>query len=299
MNKLLTWIFFFISFSLISQNESVIPIEGGKLHYKTYGEGKPLLIINGGPGMSSEGFASLAKELGKNYLAILYDQRGTGASSMNEINAQTMTMDLMVKDIETLRMHLKIDNWTVLGHSFGGMLASYYVSKHPKKVKGLILSSSGGVDLSLLSSLNLSSNLNQKERDSLAYWTHKIQNGDTSHHAAIKRGTYLAPAYLYDKKLVPMIAERLTQGNMAINGFIWEDMRSINFDCKVALKNFKNPVLIIQGKQDVLDKSIAEKTHQLFSNSELYYIDKSAHYAWLEQPKLYFGKINSFLSRLN
>lgn len=299
MNKLLTWIFLFTSFGLVSQNGASIAIEGGTLHYKTFGEGKPLLIINGGPGMSSEGFASLAKELGKNNLAILYDQRGTGASTMNKINSQTMTMDLMIKDIETLRSHLKLDNWALLGHSFGGMLASYYASKHPDKVTGLILSSSGGVDLSLLSSLNINSHLNQKERDSLAYWTRKIRNGDTSHDAALKRSTYLAPAYLYDKKLAPIIAERLTQGNRAINGFIWENMRSINFDCKDALKSFNNPVLIIQGKQDVLDKSIAEKTHQLFSNSELYYIDKSAHYGWLEQPELYFGKIKTFLSRLN
>lgn len=299
MNLFFKGLLLFFSISLFAQNGTVIPIDGGVLHYKTYGKGKPLLIINGGPGMSSEGFASLAKELGKNNLAILYDQRGTGASKMEEINSKTMTMDLMAEDIETLRRHLKIDSWSILGHSFGGMLASYYVSKHPENVNGLILSSSGGVDLSLLSSINLTANLNQKDRDSLAFWTNRIQNGDTSYKAALKRGTYFAPAYLYDKKWVPIIAERLTQGNSTINTLIWDNLQTIHFDTKEVLKSFKSPVLIIQGKQDILDKSIAETTHQLFPNSQLYFIDKSAHYAWLEQPELYFGKIGSFLSKLN
>lgn len=299
MKTLLYLLLLSLSSGVSSQNEKTISIDGGNLHYKTFGNGQPLLIINGGPGMSSEGFTSLAKELGKSNKTILYDQRGTGKSTMNKINSETITMDLMVQDIETLRKYLNIEEWPVLGHSFGGMLASYYATKHPDKIEGLILSSSGGVDLTLLSSLSITSSLTQKEQDSLAYWTDKIHNGDTSHHAALQRGKFLAPAYLYDKTFVPLIAERLTQGNMTINGLIWANMRSIDFDCKDKLKSFNKPVLIIQGKQDILDKSIAEKTHQLFANSELYFIDKAAHYAWLEQPQLYFGKINSFLSELN
>ncbi|MEO6347581.1 MAG: alpha/beta fold hydrolase [Aquaticitalea sp.] len=285
--------------SSFAQKEETITLKNSKIHLTTFGKGKPLLIINGGPGMNSEGFASLAKELGKNNLAIIYDQRGTGASTIGTISKDTMTMDLMVDDIETIREHLKIDSWVILGHSFGGMLASYYTSKHPNRVKGLILSSSGGLDLSLLSGLDIQSRLSKKDRDSLNYWNQKIASGETTHFARLQRGKYLAPAYLYDRKYVPIIAERLTQGNMEINGLLWQDMQATNFDCKEALKSFKNPVLIIQGAKDIIGKNIAETAHKVFANSEIVYIDKSAHYGWLEQPEMYFGKIRSFLSCLN
>jgi len=296
--KLLVPVFILlITINAYSQHTRKIKLENSEISYTTYGKGKSILIINGGPGMSSAGFGSLAKKLSKTHQTIIYDQRGTGKSDI-EVNAKTMTIDLMVKDIETIRTHLKIDSWIIMGHSFGGMLGSYYTSKHPKHVDALILSSSGGMDLSLLQSLNITSALSQKQRDSLNYWSRKIANGDTSYHARLERGKNLAPAYLYDKSLVNKVAKRLTEGNMQINNLIWQDLRRIDFNCKADLKSFKKPVLIIQGKQDIIDKKIAEDSHKLFQNSTLTYIDKSAHYGWLEQPLEYYSAINTFLSKI-
>ncbi|HBY66537.1 MAG TPA: alpha/beta hydrolase, partial [Flavobacteriaceae bacterium] len=68
-------------------------------------------------------------------------------------------------------------------------------------------------------------------------------------------------------------------------------------DCKKALQQFTRPVLIIQGKQDIVNKDIAVKTHALFQNSKLVYINECAHYGWLEQPDQYFKEINTFLTR--
>lgn len=278
-----------------SQTEFNIVSENLIIHGTTYGEGEPILIINGGPGMNSDGFTSLAKELGKNYQAILYDQRGTGFSTISEVSTKTMTMDLMIEDIEAIRKQFGFEQWVVLGHSFGGMLASYYVSKHPEKIKALILSGSGGIDLSITRNLNLLSRLSQTERDSLNYWNRQISQGNTSYQARYNRGKYLAPAYVYNRKHAPVIAERLTQGNSAINSLIWQNLRAINFDCKDAYKNFKQPVLIIQGKQDVMEDTIAKEAHKLLTNSTLVFLDECAHYGWLEQPEAYFRSIHEFV----
>ena len=124
-------------------------------YYKTFGKGEPLLIINGGPGMNSNGFESMAKTLSKNQKTIIYDQRGTGKSKLAKLNANTISMQLMADDIESLRKHLKVEKWNILGHSFGGMLASYYATVYPNSIDKLILSSSGGVDLALLKTPNL------------------------------------------------------------------------------------------------------------------------------------------------
>lgn len=298
MKTLYSILLFILPVSAIAQNEQTIILEKSKIHISTFGKGEPLLIINGGPGMSSQGFASLAKELGKTNLAILYDQRGTGQSTINSISENTMTMDLMVEDIENIRKHFKFQEWVVLGHSFGGMLASYYLKKHPNRIKRLILSGSGGHDLSITRNLNLHARLTQTERDSLNYWNERIYQGDTSYQARYNRGKYLAPAYVYNRKHVPIVAERLTQGNRTINSLIWQNIRTINFDCSDAFRDFKKPVLIIQGKQDVMGDTIAKQAHKLLTNSQLVFIDACAHYGWLEQPKAYYKNIHEFMKVL-
>ena len=200
--------------------------------------------------------------------------------------------------MEKLRKHLNLENWTILGHSFGGIMAAYYTSKHPKNVDKLIFSSSGGLDLSLLSYVGqrVNARLSQQERDSLNYWTTKMNGGDNSYETRLGRGRSLAPAYVEDKSYVPVIAERLTQSNMQINGLVWSDLRRIKYDTKKEMSTFKRPVLILQGTEDILDVSTAELAHKTFPNSKLVLLEDCAHYGWLDSKEAYFGAIHSFLN---
>lgn len=268
------------------------------IFYKTFGSGKPLLIINGGPGMNSEGFEGLAKTLSANFQSIIYDQRGTGKSTLNVLDSSTINMKLMIDDIESIRKHLKIEKWSVLGHSFGGMVASYYATQYPEHIEKIVLSSSGGIDLDLLNYVQgqINSKLSKSDLDSVNYWTKKINEGDNGHYAKLERGKHLAPAYVIDKKYIPIIAERLTQLNSAINQLIWADLTKINFNCKTKLKLFSNPVLIIQGKQDIIKAETAEKAHHALPNSKVVYMDHCIHYGWLDNEEVYFQEINKFFS---
>ncbi len=269
------------------------------ISYKLYGTGKPLLIINGGPGMNSDGFQSLAIRLSINNEIILYDQRGTGKSTLSVLDTNTITMDLMISDIEQLRKHLKIEKWAVLGHSFGGMLASYYATKYPEVIDKIILSSSGGIDLGLLDYVGtaINSRLSKGAQDSVAHWNKKISEGDTSHYARLERGKNLAPAYVMNKKYVPVIAERLTQSNSLVNELVWINLQKIKFDCAPRLKTFDKPVLIIQGQQDIVSAETAQKAHKVFSKSSLVFMEHCIHYGWLDNEEVYFKTLNSFLAK--
>jgi proline iminopeptidase len=271
--------------------------DGTPLHYKLYGKGKPLVIINGGPGMNCNGFEALAKELSKNNLCILYDQRGTGLSKLAVLDSTTITMDLMVADLETLRQHLQLKKWSILGHSFGGILGSYYLTKFSSRVEKVIFSASGGIDLGLLDYVGaaINANLSKAEQDSLRIWNEIIARGDTTQAARLGRGRALAPAYLFNKKFVPVLAERLTQGNGQINQLVWDDLRRIQFDCAAKLKSCKQPVLLIQGKQDIIKAETAERAKRIFAHSKLVLMDHCGHYGWLDNPKVYFKEIGAFL----
>jgi proline iminopeptidase len=285
--------------NVCAQEEGTIESDGSKLFYRTFGSGEPLLIINGGPGMNSDGFAPLAETLSKNNKTIIYDQRGTGKSIIKMLDSTTVTMDLMVKDIENLRKHLGINQWNILGHSFGGMLASYYATLHPGRIRSLILSSSGGVDLGLLryASSTINTKLTTGQLQQLRFWTGKISEGDTSYHARLQRALALAPAYVYDKKHVPAIAERLTQGNTEVNRLVWQDMNRINFNCKEKLGSASFPVLVIQGKDDIVTAETAMQSKNAFKYAKIVWLDDTVHYGWLDNPGQYFKAIQQLLSR--
>lgn len=100
-------------------------------------QGQPVVFLHGGPG------GGIGPDLRrffdpKAYRIILFDQRGSGASTPNAELKDNTTWDL-VKDIETLREMFKIDKWVVFGGSWGSTLALAYAITHPDRVKGLIL----------------------------------------------------------------------------------------------------------------------------------------------------------------
>ena len=295
-------LFLFLTFliSCLTIAQEVHDIEHGNntIHLTTYGSGEPILIINGGPGMHSEGFKPLAKIIAQTNMAIIYDQRGTGRSKIPLVDTSSITIDSMVADIEVIRNYLNLNSWIVLGHSFGGMLASYYTSRYPERVKGLILSSSGGIDMDLFSRINITSRLTKLQQDSLSYWTSQVKDGDTTYFAKFQKGKFLAPAYLYDQSNVPVVAHRLTQVNLKVNQLVFQDLRKIQFDCSEDLKKFKNPVLIIQGREDIVDELTAQKAHSVFQKSTLVLLEECVHYGWLDQPERYFESINNYLAEL-
>lgn len=296
--KLYFFIVFITAFGF-SQTDATITSGNSKLHFRTFGKGKPLLIINGGPGMNSEGFAGVAEEISKfGYQTIIYDQRGTGKSTLEKINSETITMDLMVQDMENLRKHLKIDKWIILGHSFGGIMAAYYTTKHPETIDKLIFSSSGGLNMSFTSYVQnrLQNNLNKIQRDSLSFYQRKLEAGDNSMATLKKRASFLANAYVFDKSKAPIIASRLTQTKFEINALVFENLRKIDFDCTYKFKNFTKPVLVLQGKNDIISIETAQEIANAFPNSKLVLMDNCAHYGWLDAPKVYFDSIKSFLN---
>jgi proline iminopeptidase len=68
----------------------------------------------------------------------LFDQRGCGQSTPHASLTDNTTWDLL-SDIETLRCHLGIERWQVVGGSWGSTLALAYGLTHPARVSELVL----------------------------------------------------------------------------------------------------------------------------------------------------------------
>lgn len=99
--------------------------------------GKPVVFLHGGPGGGSDPIYRRYFDPNK-WRVVLFDQRGCGRSTPHAELRENTTWDL-VSDIETLRQHLGIEQWTVFGGSWGSTLSLAYSQTHPHACNGLIL----------------------------------------------------------------------------------------------------------------------------------------------------------------
>ena len=115
----------------------LVRVPGAELFVRRVGSGRPAVVLHGGPGADHEylrpGFDALAegREL------IYYDQRGGGRSPVPRTVPVGWTEQ--VADLEALRQHWEIERLTIVGYSWGGLLALLYALEHPGRVGRLAL----------------------------------------------------------------------------------------------------------------------------------------------------------------
>ena len=113
-----------------------IPIRDISLFVKVIGDGYPLLLMHGGPGMDHTSLLRLQPLAGR-FTLIYYDHRCNGRS--DGVPVSSMTWDNLTADAEALRRALGFEQWAVLGHSFGGMVALEYALRYPESLSHLLL----------------------------------------------------------------------------------------------------------------------------------------------------------------
>lgn len=120
------------------QNNTIKTSDGVSLFAKISGNGDVCIFVHGGPGAWSESFEKLGGNTLEDKLTMCYyDQRGCGKSASAKDN--NYSLDRMVEDIEDIRKNLNTSKVFIMGHSFGGILATEYARKYPQHVQGLIL----------------------------------------------------------------------------------------------------------------------------------------------------------------
>lgn len=118
--------------------------DGHQVHWECCGnpEGKPAFYLHGGPGSgASPGQRRFFDP--DAYRIVVFDQRGSGRSrplaSAPEADLRTNTTRHLIADIEALRQLHGVEQWTILGLSWGTTLGLAYAQAHPQHVSALVL----------------------------------------------------------------------------------------------------------------------------------------------------------------
>jgi aminoacrylate hydrolase len=110
-------------------------IGNGEIHYETYGEGPPLLMV-AGLGGTADYWNPQIEAFAKDYTVILHDHRGTGQSSHSEIE---YSVEQMADDLLRLMDVLKITQAHVVGHSTGAAMALILSVKAPGRLASAVV----------------------------------------------------------------------------------------------------------------------------------------------------------------
>src|SRR5207249_740851 len=116
---------------------ATVELDGVRLFTRRAGDGPPVVVLHGGPGAHHDYLLPQYDLLARGRTLLYYDQRGGGRSPVGRDTPVGWREH--VADLEALRRHWSIDRLTLLGYSWGGLLAVLYWLEHPQRVERLAL----------------------------------------------------------------------------------------------------------------------------------------------------------------
>ncbi len=280
------------------KDEKITRGDGFDLYYHTIGAGEPIVLLSGGPGMDVDLLKPVAVELGHDYQCVLLEQRGTGRSRLKAYSPATLSLDLYVEDLDALRDHLKLDKLTLLGNSWGMMLALAYATAHPDRVRAIVTMGSGPIDYQNFPVFNdnIRSRLWPTDRDAEL----RAQRQRDREAAVRDDLRAILPGYFYDHELGERYAHSVSADlfNASINGPVMGGLLRAHFDLRPGLRGVTAPVLLLQGRQDPAGEANLYEAHEALSGSRLEFLEKCGHLPWVEQPDRFYRACRLFLGEV-
>ena len=124
-----------------------LDLGGLRYHYLDEGEGEPVVMLHGNPTWSFA-YRKLVEALRPAYRTVVPDHIGCGRSEKPDDSRYDYTLERRVADLEALLDHLGIDaGITLVVHDWGGMIGLTYATRHPERIKRLVVLNTGAFHL--------------------------------------------------------------------------------------------------------------------------------------------------------
>jgi len=305
MQSLLFVILFFAVPNLQSQNqtqpssEGTVAVNGARLYYEVFGKGEPIVILHGGAGLDHTYLLPQMLKLADHYSLIFYDQRGSGRST-GAVDSVSITVDNFVNDLEQVRKALHFEQITLLGHSWGGLLAMEYACRFPNRVRRMILASSVGSTSAWEVPFAQNREARRTSLDSAALVNIMASDGFAKRAPPVMEEfvrTFFR-SYFYNQSLADSLtltfSPQTADNVLPILGLMSKQIAS--YDIRKQLATLTCPVLILHGDADPIPLKYAEETQAVMKNSKLVVLKNSGHFPYIEVPQEFFSACEEFLA---
>jgi proline iminopeptidase len=268
-------------------------VRGIEIFERRIGSGPPVVVLHGGPGAHHDyllpGFDALAR--GREL--IYYDQRGGGQSPVPR--DVPVGWREQVADLEELRSQWGLDRLTLLGYSWGGLLALLYAAEQPDRVDRLALVSPAPAWREARNEFerrfqerNLAPPLQQQRAELRASG---LRERDPAAYAQRVFELSVAP-YFFDparaRDLTPFRVTGRTQQE------VWGSLGE--YDLRPELTRLRLPAIILQGDSDVIPVDTSSTVAQLLG-AEFHLLPRCGHVPYIEAYQEFVALLDGFLPR--
>ena len=280
------------------------------------GTGRNVLIIHGGPGEPFAHPMSGLEPLTNEFRFHYYDQRGCGKSTrpIDKFNSpnmyenmtvldRTLGLGTQIADIERIRQILGDEKLILIGHSWGGFLASLYAAEFPEHVDALILISPANTlvmpqpdaDSDLFASVR--EKLPADQQPEFDEFMKEYMNFNSLFQKS--DSDLVAMNEEFGKYYVQVVDMPMQMPQQAKPGgwMVWGMYMSMGqrHDYRPALKGVTAPVLVIHGTNDLQSEAASRLYAETFPNAEFVAIQNASHFSFEEQPAVFAKVVGEFL----
>lgn len=277
----------------------LVAIDDTKLFVETRGEGYPLLVLHGGPGVDHNVFADYLDPLTDEFRLLLVDLRACGLSESSP--PHTWTLERHAQDVIMLARALGLERYAVLGHSFGAFVALQNAVDFPGMAAQTIVCAGVG-SMRWLDAVekNLAAFEPVELREQVtASWAREPEVETQEGFAQLMREQF--PFHFADP-LDPRIEEYLERSSGMV--YAPEVLRRSSaegyggIELEDRLQDVAAPTLVLAGRYDrTCVVQAAEVMAQGIAESELVVFEHSGHMMFVEEQDLFVAVVRSFLQR--
>jgi proline iminopeptidase len=295
------------------QQDGFVDAHGVLIYYVSFGTGSPLVIVHGGPGADHTYFLPWLLPLARTHRLVFIDERGSGRSQRLQ-DTSLYTVEAMADDVEDVRVALNLGKISLLGHSYGGVLAEAYALKYQQNLSHLILSSTFPSTRQMNEVLarekaqmppDKLKRLNELEAAGLFGKGEAWEHGRyPEEYAKLAWGPGYFP-FLYgarpDANYDPM--SQLTGTTWELYRVMWGshgefvidgNLKSVEYVDR--LPSIHVPTLIMAGDHDECDPALSREMHDKIAGSQLLILPNSGHMNFVDQPDLWQKTVEEFLA---
>jgi proline iminopeptidase len=266
----------------------------GRLHVRDIGEGPAIVVLHGGPDFDYDYLLPELDVLAERFRVVYYDQRGRGRSA-DGVRAEDVTIESEVDDLDRVRRHLGLGSVAVLGHSWGGVLAMEYASRHPERLTHLILMDTGPASYQDRQTFRRHLDRIRAPDDvdrmrSLAA-TAEFRAGnldvEAEYYRLHFRPTLRAPELL-DLLVARLRAnftpERVLAARAIEDRLYGQTWASPGYDLLPALRRLTVPTLVLHGENDFIPVEVVARIAGAIPGARLVVLPQRGHFAYVEAP---------------
>jgi proline iminopeptidase len=292
-----------IASTITQPHEAHVSVAGAELYVREIGQGPAIIVLHGGPDFDHSYLLPELDRLSDSYHLIYYDQRGRGRSA-DRVQPEDVTLASDLYDLDKVREHFHLDSVTLLGHSWGTVLALEYALHYPERVSRLILMNpapASSDDYKQLRSDWLEKRPADIQQRKVISATPAYQQGDPAAVTAYYR-IHFKPAFArpenYEKFMTRLSAsftrDGVVQARAVEARLMTETWSKPDYNLLPKLKSVTIPILVISGDHEFIPAASSEHISQALPNARLVTLKNCGHFTYLECPIPVHKNIDKF-----